>query len=193
MYGRRYYRWWSETELNEIGGQTMKWIGVMMICVGCTLYGWLLDERQRKRIKELEQFIYTFELLRAEIDYRLTPLKEAAYQVSSYVSSNMRAVLNTFAQTLDSRTSIDVESMWRQTLQATVDLFHLKGDDYEALYGFGTACGYLDKEMQKRNIEIIVHKLKEEVAQSKEAYYRTTKLNKYLGFLVGACISIFLI
>ena len=155
--------------------------------------GFIIDLNESRRIKELEKFIYAFEILKAEIDYRLTPLEEAARYAGKMTIEGIRKVFEGFAKSLGAKTTANLEMMWEEALKENKRYFHFTQKDYELIYEFSYACGYLDKNMQKKNIDMLIKKLQEEVAFSKKKYEKTTKLNKYLGVLIGACISIFLI
>lgn len=172
----------------------MKLLAIGLVLIGCTMGGIWLDEDQKKRIQELEKFIYLFELLKAEIDYRLTPLKEACLIVGRKTNhKSIEGVMVHFAKSLEDKDSIRVEEMWERALKTRKGEFHLQEEDYQLLYSFGGACGYLDKNMEKRNIEMVVEQLKQMTKEAKARYQKTSKLNKSLGILVGLGISIFLL
>lgn len=171
----------------------MKWIGLSIVFGCCTLCGIWRDEDQRKRIKELEHFIYLFELLKAEIDYQLTPLKEACIQISYHEQGAIKGVFLSFAKELDEKMSVDIRKMWDHALKSQQAKLHLQAEDYKLLQSFGDSCGYLDKNMQKRNLDMVIERLEHERRLSEEKYERCTKLNKSLGMLVGAALVIFLI
>lgn len=172
----------------------MKLLAIGLVLIGCIMGGVWLDEDQKKRIVELEKFIYLFELLKAEIDYRLTPLKEACLTVGKRTNNkSIEAVMIGFAKSLEDKESVRVEEMWEKAIDAQKQAFHLQEADYKLLYGFGGACGYLDKNMEKRNIEMILERLRQVTNEAKEKYQKTSKLNRSLGVLIGLGLSIFLL
>lgn len=171
----------------------MKWIGMTIIFCCCTLCGIWRDEDQRKRIKELEHFIYLFQLLKAEIDYQLTPLKEACVQISYHEQSVIKQVFLSFAKYLDEKESANIRQMWQKALQDQQPKLHLQKQDYKILESFGDSCGYLDKNMQKRNLDMVIERVEHERKNLQDKYEKCSKLNKTLGILVGAVLVIFLI
>ncbi|MDF2613638.1 MAG: hypothetical protein K0S71_1424 [Clostridia bacterium] len=171
----------------------MKLLGIIVAFISCSMCGFIIDWNESKRIKELEKFIYAFEILKAEIDYRLTPLHEAAIYASKVTIEGVKRVFEAFASELENKTTTDLNKMWEISLNTNKGYFHLNKEDYTLLYEFSNTCGYLDKNMQKKNIDMLVRKLQEELTQSKHKHQKNAKLTKYLGVLVGACISIFLI
>lgn len=171
----------------------MRGIVLGIIFLLCSLAGVWIDEDQRKRIKELESFVYLFELLKGEIDYQLTPLKEACMQISQRDHQGIGKIFMQFAKRLETKESADLNDMWKQSLEDYRGKLYLKETDYEILESFSQACGYLDKNMQKRNLDYVIEKLDHERKVSQEKYERCSKLNKSLGVLIGAAIVIFLI
>lgn len=172
----------------------MKLLAIGLVLLGCTLGGIWLDEDQKKRIEELEKFIYLFELLKAEIDYRLTPLREACLIVGKKTNhKGIEGVMINFAKSLEDKESVSVEEMWEQAINAKKSAFHLQEEDYKLLYDFGGACGYLDKNMEKRNIEMVLDQLITKSKEAKVKYQKTSKLSRSLGVLVGLGLSIFLL
>lgn len=171
----------------------MKLIGISLILLGCTISGFIVDGWEKKRIKELENFIYLFELLKRDIDYQLTPLREACSSVIRFASDEVGKVFENFEKQMAERASWNVEEMWQNAIDEEKQKLYLKAEDYCILNDFGKACGYLDKEMQEKNIEMVIAALKTSTVEAKRHYDKNTKLNKYLGFFIGACISIFLI
>lgn len=171
----------------------MKLVGIMILFMSCSTYGFVIDRYDYQRLKELEKFIYALTLLKAEIDYRLTPLKEAMLYVSQFTTPAIRKVFEAFANALGERDSVDLNKMWQESLKSNYSAFHLYPRDYQMLHELSQGCGDLDKNMQKKNIDLLVEKLNHELIRATEEYQKRTKLNKYLGILIGACISIFLI
>lgn len=170
----------------------MKMIGLVGIFLCCLLGGLWRDEDQRKRLKELREVIYLFEWLRAEIDYQLTPLKDACLQIGQREGRAMGSIFLEFSRRLEAKESADIQAMWQQALVSCKHKLHLLDKDYELLIGFGAACGYLDKNMQKRNLEMMIEQIEHERKRSEERYERCSKLNKALGALIGVALVIFL-
>lgn len=171
----------------------MKWVGLGIIFACCTICGIWIDEDQRKRLKELEHFIYLFELLKGEIDYQLTPLREACIAVSYHEQGVLKDIFLCFAKQLEEKQSLEVGRMWETALISYKRDLHLKEGDYHLLKSFGSACGYLDKNMQKRNLDMIIEKIEHERKVSEMKYEKCSKLNRTLGMLVGGVLVIFLI
>lgn len=171
----------------------MKIIGIAIILISCTAIGFFIDAWQKERVKELEELIYAFEILKGEIDYRLTPLIEACHMITQMTSNSIGKLFASFQIHLTDRQLVDARVMWDEAIKENKEAFHLTEEDYTMLGEFGNIVGHLDKEMQKRNIELLLNKLTKVKEESKEKYNRTSKMYKGIGILIGACISIVLI
>ena len=171
----------------------MKMLVLLMIFSCCSLFGIWIDQDERKRIKEIETFIYLFEMLKGEIDYQLTPLMAACNKVASYAKGAVSDTFYDFSRRLGEGEAQELKSIWDETLAKSKGCLHLKEADYVLLETFCGSDGELDKNMQKRQIEILLNKLEHARKVSEEKYERCAKLNRYLGVLVGAALVIFLI
>lgn len=171
----------------------IKILGIILILVACTFIGFAVEAWHNDRVKELEELVYAFELLKGEIDYRLTPLTEACQTVNRLTKNRVGYLFEGFGEHIRKRHLTDTKEMWEQTLRDHKHLLHLTEEDYIVLAEFGNIVGYLDKEMQKRNIDLLLIKLEKIRDEAKEKYRRTSKMYKGLGVLVGVCISIVLI
>lgn len=169
-------------------------IGITFVFIGCVLGGIWKDLDQKKRIEELEKFGYMLEMIKAEIDYKLSPLKEACSMVASRIDNNSIVdIINRFKISLDEKETTNVGDMWKNAIDSEKNKLHLKDEDIKVLYQFGIACGHFDKNMEKRNIDMVISSLNEIVSRAKEEYVKESKLNKSLGILIGLGISIFLL
>lgn len=164
-----------------------------IVFLACSYVGIWIDEEQKKRIKEIGIFIRLFEYLKAEIDYQLTPLKDACRNAGLKEKNTAGEVMTYFADKLEAKESTDVQAMWHETLEVHKSKLHLKQQDYESLQSFSGAVGYLDKNMQKRNLDWVIGSLNHERQQAEENHERCSKLNKSLGVIIGAAFVIFLV
>ena len=171
----------------------LKLIGILMIFSGCSLTGIVIDLKYRKRVKELENFIYAFEYLKGEIDYRLTPLQEASLRVGMETKHEIGKVFITFSKLLGEKTAKEGSSMWKEALEREKHRYHLMEEDYNILEEFGRGIGQMDKNMQQANIKLIQGKLKMTLDLALKEQEKTSKLRTGMGILVGACISILII
>lgn len=171
----------------------MKLLGLMMIFVGCAFVGFLMDAKNKKRLKELEALVQSFEQLKGDIDYRLTPLPEACIHIAGSSGQGVGHIFRNFGMSLDERKCTDTGGLWREAIEKEKHRYSLQQEDYEVLYGFGRQSGYMDKEMQKKQIEFVLIRLRELVAYAQANKEKSSKLYTGMGILIGACLCILLI
>lgn len=171
----------------------LKIIGIIMVFTGCSLTGFVIDLKYRRRVKELEELIYALECLKGEINYKLTPLQEACETIGSQMRYGVGTFLVTFASLLKQKKVDDVYILWKQALKKEKGHFHLNEEDYDKLDEFGRGLGYLDKNMQQVNIELHLNKFKSTLDKALKEQEKSSKLRTGMGILIGACISILII
>lgn len=171
----------------------MKWLGLLLIFAACSGYGLLLDYRKKMRLREIENFIFVFELLRAEIDYGLTPIGEACLNVAEGAMPQVAAIFRDFEKGMSQRECAELGVLWRQSLDRNWNQFHLEAGEHQILEQFGIAVGYLDKGLQKKNIDMVLSRLGHLKEQATEQFERTSRLYTTVGMLVGAGVVILLI
>lgn len=171
----------------------MKGLGIIIVFLGCASLGFIIDSYQAKRIRELEALVYAFEMLKGEIDYQLTPLPEACLHIAELSMPSVKSLFATFSENLMQKVSSDTSVLWDMTVKNEKHKFSLSEEDWSTLCEFSQTAGALDKEMQKHSIDRLLLKIKYTLDAAREKYTRTSKLNKNMGILIGACISIVLI
>ncbi len=171
----------------------MQLLGIGLIMSSCTLAGFAYDGYEGKRVKQLEQLLVGFEILRAEIDYQLTPLGEALEKASEMTDNGVDDLFGNFAYKLAQNDDIDTKRMWFSAIDESRRQLSLKEEDYKVLETFGAAIGMLDKEMQKKKIDWVLSRLSNKKDTAQSMYERKSKLYRGLGVLVGLSISIVLI
>lgn len=171
----------------------MKMLGILLICTSCSLYGFILDRFKRLRLGELQQWIDAFEVFKGEIEYRMTPLYEASLAIAAVAAPNVKQVFLDFAASLKAKESTELYEMWQKALEKNKNFFHLNEEDYRLIEEFARKCEDIDKNMYQKNLSYIIEKLSYVLDKQQKEYEKKSKLSRYLGVLVGICISIFLI
>ncbi len=171
----------------------MKILGILLVCTSCSLYGFVIDRWKKLRLTELERWIDVFEGLKGEIEYRMTPLYEASLIISNYAPHNIQKVLLDFAHSLEEKESTDLYKMWQKAIDNNRIYFHLNEEDYKLIEEFARKYEGMDKSMHQKSLDHVIERLKYAFNKQQNQYEKTGKLNRYLGVLIGVCISIFLV
>ena len=122
-----------------------------------------------------------------------TSQEKASINVSTHEKEGIKDLFTSFADKLEKKESLNIKEMWLDAIDDSRVKLHLKNEDYIVLASFADSCGYLDKNMQRRNLEMLIEKLEHIRVTSEAQYEKSSKLNKTLGMLVGAVIVIMFI
>lgn len=171
----------------------MKILGILLICTSCSLCGFVIDRWKKQRLNELQKWIDAFERLKGEIEYRMTPLYESSILIANFAPDNIKKVFLDFAKMLKEKESTDLYQMWQRAIHKNEGLFHLNEEDYKLIGEFARKYDGADKSMHQKSLSHIIERLRYELDKEQKEYQKTSKLNRYLGVLIGICISIFLI
>ncbi|WP_010166282.1 stage III sporulation protein AB [Candidatus Epulonipiscium viviparus] len=171
----------------------MNTIGMALILISCTLCGFAYDANEKKRVLQLDELFLGFNLLKSEIDYKLTPLIEALQEVASQTEQGVDRLFGLYSQKLNQRDEMDTKKMWKQTLMEANHWLRLKEEDLKLLESFGTMSSHFDREVQRNNITWLLESLKQRRDQANELYEKRSKLYRSMGVLIGLSIVIVLI
>lgn len=101
---------------------TYKWIGAVLVIVGCGGVGFSIAAAHRREEKLLRQLIQVLQYMECELQYRLTPLPELCRQAGKEVNGILRDVFLNLARELDWQTSPDVCSCMAEAVKKSRDL-----------------------------------------------------------------------
>lgn len=164
-----------------------KWIGAVLVIVGCGGFGFSLAAAQLREEAQLRQMIRMLKFMQRELRYRLTPLPELCRQAAGEGKGQLRAVMQYLAVELEGRERPDVTSCMRASLSRAGELNRrMKG----LLTRLGRSLGRFDLDGQLEGLEEILDACREQLKdiQSEKA----TRLKSYrtLGLCTGAALAI---
>ncbi len=93
-----------------------KWIGAVLVVMGCGGMGFSLAAAYSREEGMLRQLIRILDFMICELQYRLTPLPELCRQAAKEAAGCLRDTLNAFVQELESQISPDASSCMHAAL-----------------------------------------------------------------------------
>lgn len=168
----------------------IKIIGAVCTVTGTALIGFLLDKLDVYRMNDLKTLQKALIFLKGEIDYMVTPLPIAMEQVGSRINSNIGKIFICAGESMSKKTGYNASELWESAVERYIQDTYLSKSDKNMLLSFGKALGYLDKEMQKNNIELGLMYLKEEIKKLDLHHQKNGRLYRSLGILSGLLIVI---
>lgn len=164
-----------------------KWIGAVLVIVGCGGFGISIAAGHRREEGMLRQIIHVLQYMECELQYRLTPLPELCRVAGKEARGTLREVLMNLSAELESQISPDAASCMSAALSKCQDL---PGSTRGILLQLGRSLGRFDLPGQLRGLEAVRSTCQLELDELGKN--RDTRLRSYqtLGFCAGAALVI---
>lgn len=170
----------------------IKIIGVVCIIISSTLLGWYMDRLQILRIQDLEGFRRALHMLHAEVNYSITPLPIALKEIINKNNTRINCIFIDLIESINDKSGESISILWQKAIKNQYPYVYLEQEDLKILNSFGQSLGYLDKEMQKKNIEITIGYLEDQINKLDKLQEKSGKLYRNLGMLAGCLLCILL-
>lgn len=170
----------------------IKVVGATIIITGTALIGFLMDKFEVYRMNDLQNLKRALVFLKGEIDYMITSLPVAMEQVGSKIELGIGKIFTYAGESMKRKSGFSAEQLWEEAVELNCNHTYLSKGDKKNLLLLGSALGYLDKEMQKRNIDLLIIYLEDEIKKLVLHHQKNGRLYKSLGFLGGLLIVILL-
>ena len=168
---------------------SIKWIGAILIIVGCGAVGFSMAFAHRKEEAALRQLIGALDYMGCELQYHLTPLpllcKNAADQCSGPVSQTLRCLCSE----LEAQIAPDASSCMEAAIAKVTSLPKQTQSSMRAL---GSSLGRFDLHGQLSGLDAVRNQCRKDLdALSKD---RDVRLRSYqtLGLCAGTALALLL-
>jgi len=170
----------------------IKMLGALFIVLSTSLIGIYYANIEVYRLKDLQTLKKAFTILYSEIDFASTSLPIALEQISNKLNNNIGLIFKDLSMEIGKKTGENIYDIWKRIIEENIRITNLNKEDTEDLVSFGKIVGYLDKNMQLKNIQLYIKSLEDEIIKSREDKIIKSKLYKSLGLLSGLLITIVL-
>ena len=167
-----------------------KWIGGILIILGCGGVGIRMAASHRREEKGIRDLLGALDLMECELQYHLTPLPDLCRQAASECGGTLGMVLTRLAEELDAQIAPDVDSCMRSALAAAEDMPEFVREE---LLSLGRSMGRFDLEGQLKGLESVRTSCREKLkvlTENKEVRLRSYQT---LGFCAGVALAILFI
>lgn len=167
-----------------------KWLGAILVLLGCGSFGFSMAVSFRKEEKILKQLIYVLENMESELQYRLTPLPELCRQAGADSSGTLQMVFLNLYRELSCQMEPDVSSCMSSALRKSGEL---PKQVRKHLYYLGKSLGRFDLTGQIRGIKAIENACRDDLKQLNAN--KDVRLRSYqtLSLCAGAALVILFI
>lgn len=175
----------------------MKWVGACLVTLGCTGLGQHMAREWRLRLRCLEQLRQMVYFLKGEILYGHTALGEALQRVGERCRKaegegglvDIPLFFLSVARRIEEQEGESFAFIWQEELE-NLNNIPLKETDLSGLKTLGDHLGYLDLEMQERNLLLYLEQLDGQILFLQQNVKERTKLYTSLGVMGGLFLSI---
>lgn len=168
----------------------MKWIGAVLIVLGCGSCGFALAASHKRQEQELRQLIGALDYMQCELQYRLTPLPDLCRQTAVQVPGSLRSLFAQLAQELEDQISPDVE----QCMNTAVARCGTLSDAVSRIFvNLGRTLGRFDLEGQLLGLENTRRECRRALDALSDNRDNRLRCYQTLGVCVGAALAILFI
>ena len=175
-------------------------IGIMLrlagsICIvgGTSFYGIWMSRRYAGRLEELEELRHMIFLLKGQILYANAPLQEAFDTVGRRTKGELSKFFIGVAERMNQQSGEVFSVIWDKAVDQMSPDALLSKSDREKLKHLGTHLGFLDREMQERNLLLYLEELDLRIQDMRDHRQERCRLYSSLGVMSGLFLTILLI
>lgn len=170
----------------------LKVAGSILIITVSVLYGWKMQQELQEHVRQLVGMKEMFLMLWGEISYTRTPLKEAFLQIASQKKEPFSSFLEKAAEGLDENEE-SVGIFWSNLVEQEKDRFLLDAEECGLLKRAGQNFGYLDGQMQLKNLELYIEQTEVLIQKAQEELKDRKRVSGVLSVMCGLFLIILLV
>ncbi len=165
----------------------IKWIGAILVVLGCGGVGFAMSLAHRRQERELWQLIGALDYMQCELQYRLTALPDLCRMTAAQCRGRLQTLFSALARELEDQICPDVFHCMIAALGAVPDL---TDQTREALRSLGRTLGRFDLDGQVLGLENARQNCR--MALEKLSANREVRLRSYqtLSLCAGAALAI---
>jgi|SRR5690625_362283 len=170
----------------------MKVTGAILFVLATSLVGFDMSNRLTERTKQLRMFIYSLQLIEAEMTYSYHSLQ----QVFVNVSEKTNGIISTFYKELAIKLKFPINQfiqLWENELMLLQKFSMLQKEEIDILKQFGQNIGNHTIEQQRKQIKLTNFYLQKQLDGATEIKQKYDKTVKSLGVLIGLFIVLLLL
>lgn len=167
-----------------------KWIGAVLIIVGCGGFGFSLCAEHRCQEISLRKLIGILDFMACELQYHMTPLPDLCAMASAEAGGTLGAIFEKLAEELEISTAPDVSSAMDAALRTQSPVPEKTRDNLLLL---GSSMGRFDLTGQLSALESVRASCRRDLESF--TVNREHRLRNYqtLGLCAGAALAVLLI
>lgn len=170
-----------------------KVLGSVLVIGASSAIGYLQGINYQRYGRELQILERLFLMLRSEIQYANTPLREAFLHIGKKVEGLYGQWFIELSKSLEERTGTTFFALWKDSIDGQLGEAMLKERDIQSLKLIGTNMGCMDKTLQLGAIDLYLSELQVRIQEVRQSIAEKRKLCNCLGVMGGIFLVIVLI
>ncbi len=170
----------------------LKLAGSILVVISSLLYGSKVCRELSEHVGQLVGLKEMLLMLRGEISYARTPLKEAFQQIAAQGKEPFSSFLEKAAQGLGGKEE-NIGEFWRRLVEQEAGNFYFSKEELGLLERVGENFGYLDVQMQLKNLELYMEQAQVLIEKAQKELMDRQKLARTLSLMCGLFLVILLI
>ena len=170
----------------------LKALGSLLVFAASVLYGWKVRAEYAEHVEQLVGMKEMFLMLWGEISYARTPLQEAFLQIAAQGKEPLSSCLEKAAGEMEGQEG-SMGSFWKRMVDEEAGRFLLTPEEQGLLKRAGENFGYLDGQMQLKNLELYIGQAETLIQKAQEELKDRQRLSATLSLMCGLFVIILLI
>jgi len=169
---------------------TWKWIGAVLVIVGCGGFGFLIAAGVKREERYLRELLEAMEFMTSELQYRMTPLPELIDRAACHTSGTLWQVFSALDRELATQIAPNAEACLRAALENTDGIPTLTG---RVLRMLGRSLGKFDLAGQISGINFVKDACRENLNKLQKDKAERLRSYRTLGVCAGIALAILLL
>ncbi len=167
--------------------------GAVLILSATLWIGTYYAAKEKYRLQELEELERAVLLLEGQIQYLSAPLPEVLENIGWKAEGVIGEAFRQAAERMQNRDGNSAEVIWTEVWREKKSSLFFLSEDMGAVLLFGKALGYLDKEQQENNIQLLLRYIRTALEQGRKRLDKNGRLYYGMGGLSGLLIIVMLL
>ena len=167
-----------------------KVMGILLILISCVVLGMGQSLALSKRLHGLEALLRMTVLIKGELRFAGVSLADAFDGASARMGGACGEFLRSVSQELKEKNGKNFASIFRECAVVHLDGLGLKKEEKRLLFSLGDHLGYLDLEMQMKQLTIYEEELSRLMEELRRELPEKKKVCQSMGILGGILLAI---
>ena len=168
-------------------------VGCILVVAAGAGMGFSVSMRLSEQIRILEKLLQMVICLKGEIRCGNASLPDAFYGAAGRMNGKYREFLISAADRMKAGTGEKLSQICRECAESALKKSCLTHGEKDAFFSFGECLGYMDLEMQMRQLSLYENNLEAEILKRKAEVSGKKKLYQGIGILGGLLLAVLLV